>query len=74
MPDSTDTSSKVCWLLIMWQWATIFYYKLCSVNFYNTGTYIGRSAFIYEFWGWSFGTWLKWCSEAVEVVSEWSES
>ena len=32
--------------------------------------YLGCSTSIYKFWHWGFGTWVKWCSEAVEMGTE----
>ena len=32
--------------------------------------YLGCSTSICQFWHWGFGTWVKWCSEAVEMGTE----
>ena len=36
--------------------------------------YLGCSTSVYKFWHWGFGTWVKWCSEAVEMDTERTKS
>ena len=66
MPDTTDTSSKVCYVMyfkLMIFYQDIFCYEILKPMHLN----LGRPTPIYKFGCWHIGTWVKWCAEAVEV-------
>lgn len=74
MPDNADSFSKVCWLLNLWDCHySIAYFVLFSALMLWF-VYIGCTTSIYKFCCWYLGPWFKWCPEALEMGSQWTES